>query len=207
MSFVLEICCVSLSHTQSHLNAQLHTHTPVSISIKINKGCPPDPSYVNGLLPETTPAPTVVVSTCLTKAECKEASLAMGIEKFITGTFSTKGCFDKYNAGDGMRVAYWSEGGTNEEMLKSDLPGKQERITCGKSDESESAATTECELGPMANSSKSCGSNEFCMLKMGVCNTKIGIFIGVCSIKSEMCPMNYFPVREDVSPHFYLYQS
>jgi hypothetical protein len=138
-----------------------------------------------------------VFTTCVTEAECKEASLAMGIEKFITGTFPTKGCFEKYNAGDGTKVAYWSEGGTKEEMSKSKLPGIQERITCGKSDESESAATTECELGPMADSSKTCKIDEFCKLEMGVCNTKIGIFTGVCSTMAEMCPYNYDPVREN----------
>ena len=138
-----------------------------------------------------------VFTTCMTEAECKEASLAMGIEKFITGTFPTKGCFEKYNTGDGTKVAYWSEGGTKEEMSKSKLPGIQERITCGKSDESESAATTECEIGPMADSSKTCKSDEFCKLEMGICNTKIGIFTGVCSTMAEMCPYNYDPVREN----------
>jgi hypothetical protein len=151
-------------------------------------------------------------ATCMTEAECKEASLAR-YEKFITGTFPTKGCFDKYNAGDGMKVAYWSEGGTKEEMSKSKLPGMQERIMCvGKSDESESAVTTVCELRPMADSSKSCKSDEFCKLEMGICNTKIGIYTGVCSTKSEMCPMNYAPVSEDdifsmLKELFHLYQS
>jgi hypothetical protein len=152
-------------------------------------------------------------ATCMTEAECKEASLARGYDKFITGIFPTKGCFDKYNAGDGMKVAYWSEGGTKEEMSKSKLPGMQERIMCvGKSDESESAVTTVCELRPMADSSKSCKSDEFCKLEMGICNTKIGIYTGVCSTKSEMCPMNYAPVSEDdifsmLKELFHLYQS
>jgi len=198
----------TISGPPKSLMPSTRTNPPVSAPVVEEEGGTYSPSsfltpnLVGRTLYPTTSGPPnslspSVLTTCMTEAECKEASLAMGIEKFITGTFPTKGCFDKYNTGDGTKVAYWSEGGTKEEMFKSKLPGIQERITCGKSDESESAATTECEIGPMADSSKTCKIDEFCMLEMGICNTKIGIFTGVCSTMAEMCPYNYDPVREN----------
>ena len=87
---------------------------------------------------ETPPTPTPQVPTppstlnsggttgakrdCLTKADCSAASIKLGIG-FVSGTFPTKGCFQK-----GGKL-FWSPG-TRQEMTKVDLPGAQERIRC-----------------------------------------------------------------------------
>ena len=55
---------------------------------------------------------------------------------------------------------------------------------------------TECESGPMADPAKSCDSGQFCLLDVGVCQTKIGVFTGACEIKPEVCIEIYDPVRE-----------
>jgi hypothetical protein len=49
----------------------------------------------------------------------------MGIEEFYVGAFPSRGCFSKNG------VAYWSGGGSAEEISEVDLPGEQERIWCG----------------------------------------------------------------------------
>lgn len=67
--------------------------------------------------------------TCTTRAQCNQKRLEMGVSKFVWGIYSTKGCFSKMND-KGEYVAFWSSGGTTEEMSKSDLPGVQERIVC-----------------------------------------------------------------------------
>lgn len=148
--------------------------------------------------PVTTDPPVSAPSTggtCITEAECRETSTGLGFESFVTGTFPTKGCFYKMGAKDGKITTYWSEGGTMEEMSKSELPGIQERIVCGSDNESTpTIGATECELGPMADAAKTCGNDEFCQLDTGTCITKIGFFTGNCAIKPEACTMEYDPV-------------
>ncbi len=92
-------------------------------------------------------------------------------------------------------VAYWSEGGTADEISSTDLPGVQERITC-EGDGSASAEGTECNIGPMADPANFCDSGLFCQLDVGVCNNKNGVFTGVCEAKPEACIEIYDPVRE-----------
>ncbi len=133
------------------------------------------------------------VGTCTTQDQCDKKRLELGIETFVPGTFSTKGCFSK--TGVNGLVAYWSEGGTADEISSTNLPGVQERIAC-EGDGSTSAGGTECEIGPMADPAKSCESGQFCQLDVGVCNTKSGVFAGVCTTKPEACIEIYDPVRE-----------
>ena len=130
---------------------------------------------------------------CTAEDQCDMKRLELGIETFVPGTFPTKGCFSK--TGVNGVVAYWSEGGTAEEISSTDLPGVQERITC-EGVGSTSAGGTECESGPMADPAKSCDSGQFCQLDVGVCNTKNGVFTGACEIKPEACIEIYDPVRE-----------
>ncbi|KAL3808109.1 hypothetical protein ACHAXA_001015 [Cyclostephanos tholiformis] len=124
--------------------------------------------------------------TCTTKDQCDVKRSELGIEKFLSGSFPTKGCFSK--AGVNGVIAYWSDGGTLEEMSSIDLPGVQERITCGGD------ASTECESGPMADPAKSCKNGQFCKLDTGVCSAKSGVFTGVCTVKPEACIEIYDPV-------------
>jgi hypothetical protein len=131
--------------------------------------------------------------TCTTQDQCDEKRLELGIKTFVPGTFPTKGCFSK--TGVNGLVAYWSEGGTAEEMSSTDLPGVQERIMCD-GDGSTPPVDTECESGPMADATKSCESCQFCQLDVGVCNTKNGVFAGACAIKPEACIEIYDPVRD-----------
>jgi hypothetical protein len=133
------------------------------------------------------------VETCATQDQCDQKRLELGIETFVPGTFLTKGCFSK--TGVNGLVAYWSEGGTAEEMSITDLPGVQERITCD-GDGATSAGGIECEIGPMADPAKTCESGQFCQLDVGVCNTKNGVFNGACAIKPEVCIEIYDPVTE-----------
>ncbi len=64
---------------------------------------------------------------CIEQDECDESRSELGIDKFLVGTYPTKGCFAKND------VAYWSGGGSAEEVSRGDLPGEQERIWCGDS--------------------------------------------------------------------------
>jgi hypothetical protein len=64
---------------------------------------------------------------CIAQDECDESRSELGIDKFLVGTYPTKGCFAKND------VAYWSGGGSAEEVSRGDLPGEQERIWCGDS--------------------------------------------------------------------------
>jgi hypothetical protein len=66
--------------------------------------------------------------TCTTQDQCDQKRSELGIGNFVPGSFPTKGCFSK--EGENGVVAYWSEGGTAEEMSTTELPGVQERITC-----------------------------------------------------------------------------
>jgi hypothetical protein len=66
---------------------------------------------------------------CTTQDQCNQKRSELGIATFVPGTFPTKGCFSKMGV-YGL-VAYWSEGGTAEDISRSELPGIQERITCG----------------------------------------------------------------------------
>ena len=131
--------------------------------------------------------------TCTAQDKCDQKRLELGIETFVPGTFPTKGCFSK--TGVNGLVAYWSEGGTAEEMSSTDLPGVQERIMC-EGDKPTPPVDTECESGPMADATKSCESCQFCQLDVGVCNTKNGVFAGACAIKPEACIEIYDPVRD-----------
>jgi hypothetical protein len=125
---------------------------------------------------------------CTTQEQCDKKRLDLGIETFVAGIFPTKGCFSK--AGSNGVVAYWSDGGTSEEMSTIDLPGVQERIAC----EGTSTSPPACESGPMADPAKSCTGGRFCKLDTGVCNAKIGVFTGVCAVKPDMCIEVYDPV-------------
>ncbi len=131
--------------------------------------------------------------TCTAQDQCDMKRLELGIEIFVSGTFPTKGCFSK--TGINGTVAYWSEGGTAEEMSSTALPGVQERITC-EGDKTRQPGGTECESGPMADTAKSCDSGQFCQLDAGVCNANNGVFTGACAIKPEICIEIYDPVRE-----------
>lgn len=62
--------------------------------------------------------------TCETREACDRKRAEMGIDSFLSGNFPTKGCFSK------RERAYWSDGGTDEERSRTDLPGIQERILC-----------------------------------------------------------------------------
>jgi len=64
---------------------------------------------------------------CITRDECDERRSELGIDGFFVGTYPTKGCFSKNG------VAYYSGGGSAEEVSRVDLPGEQERIWCGDS--------------------------------------------------------------------------
>jgi hypothetical protein len=136
--------------------------------------------------------------TCTAQDQCDQKRLELGIETFVPGTFPTKGCFSK--TGVNGLVAYWSEGGTAEEMSSTDLPGVQERITCEGDKPTPPVGGTECQSGPtadLANSSwKSCQGGQFCREDVGVCTNNNGFFTGVCEIIPEVCIEIYDPVRE-----------
>lgn len=80
---------------------------------------PPIPTPPSTLNSGTT---TGAKRDCLTKADCSAASIEMGIG-FVSGTFSSKGCYSK---GDKL---FWSPG-TRLEMTTANLPGIQKRIRC-----------------------------------------------------------------------------
>jgi hypothetical protein len=130
---------------------------------------------------------------CVTQDQCDAKRSDLGIERFVAGIFPTKGCFSK--AGVNGVVAYWSDGGTSEEMSIIDLPGVQERIAC-EGGGGTSTPPPACESGPMADPAKSCEGGRFCKLDVGACNAKVGVFVGVCETKPEMCIEIYDPVSE-----------
>ena len=65
-------------------------------------------------------------AVCLTKEDCKDVANDSDMD-FISGDdFPTKGCFKRDD-----NVVYWSEG-TDSEMAVVGLPGRQERVFCGR---------------------------------------------------------------------------
>jgi hypothetical protein len=62
---------------------------------------------------------------CATRGGCGGRRSELGTDEFFVGTYPTKGCSTKNG------VAYWSGGGSPEEVSRGDLPGEQERIFCG----------------------------------------------------------------------------
>ena len=65
-------------------------------------------------------------AVCLTKEDCKDVANNSDMD-FISGDdFPTKGCFKRDD-----NVMYWSEG-TVSEMAVVGLPGRQERVFCGR---------------------------------------------------------------------------
>lgn len=135
--------------------------------------------------------------TCITKDQCDKSRLKLGISNFRTGNYSTKGCFSKYST-DGTFTAFWSKGGTSEEISQADLPGVQERITCGGGDISNVATGgSKCEFGPMAAyTHTNCDDDDYCELEAGVCtiNDGKGFFYGKCMAKPTVCIEIYDPV-------------
>lgn len=132
--------------------------------------------------------------TCNTKDQCDKSRLELGIASILQGNFPTKGCFSKMDS-DGTITAFWSEGGTADEMSRANLPGVQERIFC----HGDSVTTTvaKCEIGPMASYTHShCNDGQFCELEFGICNTNdgFGFFDGECAVKPDMCIEMYDPV-------------
>lgn len=135
--------------------------------------------------------------TCTTKDQCDKSRLKLGMSNFRSGDYSTKGCFSKYSI-DGTITAYWSKGGSTEEISQADLPGVQERITCGGGDMSNLATGgSKCEFGPMAAYTQSnCDDDDYCELEAGVCNINDGkgFFYGKCAVKPKGCIEMYEPV-------------
>mmetsp|Transcript_1379 Transcript_1379/g.3032 ORF Transcript_1379/g.3032 Transcript_1379/m.3032 type:complete len:694 (-) Transcript_1379:93-2174(-) len=79
---------------------------------------------------DTKPTTTMVDTVCLTEEECDAKRQEMNIASFYPGEFPTKGCFLKNER------AYFSRGGSEEEISRADLPGVQKRIWCTKEEES-----------------------------------------------------------------------
>jgi len=79
---------------------------------------------------DTEPTTTMVDTVCLTEEECDAKRQEMNIASFYPGEFPTKGCFLKNER------AYFSRGGSEEEISRADLPGVQKRIWCSKEEES-----------------------------------------------------------------------
>ena len=136
--------------------------------------------------------------TCTTKDQCNKSRLKLGISNFISGDYSTKGCFSKYST-DGTLTAYWGKGGTSKEISQADLPGVQERITCGEGVSNFATGGSKCEFGPMAAyTHTNCDDDDYCELEAGVCtiNDGKGFFFGKCMAKpkGEGCIEMYDPV-------------
>ena len=74
-------------------------------------------------------------TVCLTEDECKLKSEEMGM-LFMTGEYSTKGCYTKADSG----MVFFSSG-TEEEMSTADLPGLQDRVYCDDDEEATSVPT------------------------------------------------------------------
>ena len=88
------------------------------------------------------------------------------------------GCFSKNG------IAYWSAGGSVEQISSADIPPLQKRISCGE--------TTDniCE----SNVPASCGNKKFCQLETGVCSNAGGIQVGTCNDIPELCIEIFSPV-------------
>jgi len=140
-------------------------------------------------------------TACTTPSACDRKRLELGMTKFSTGDYPSKGCFSKNGK------AYWGSDGTEtmQDISTVDLPGVQERIWCdgmnsGEDNNGGVKKNGQCEIGPNANPSMACdgggaaGGELFCQLDTGVCNSRIGVHEGTCVATPELCAEEYNPV-------------